>query len=83
MKTMLFQNMGGVNDGAITQQALREAAVCCSMSHPNVVATYHHEVVQVQSWASCSSSLTIADQHNGDYKLYLIQVTKQRLVSCI
>ena len=26
------------------QMILREAAVCCSMSHPNVVATYHYEV---------------------------------------
>ena len=26
------------------QMALREAAVSCSVTHPNVVATYHYEV---------------------------------------
>ena len=27
-------------------QVLREAALCCSMAHPNVVATYHYKVRQ-------------------------------------
>ena len=57
------------------QQILREAALCCSMSHPNVVATYHYEVTQAKGFHSSPSGLSISDRSGlGTYKLYLIQV---------
>ena len=57
------------------QLVLREAAVCCSMSHPNVVATYHFEVLKASAFYESPSGLTITDKSGeGDFKLYLIQV---------
>ena len=58
------------------QLVLREAAVCYSMSHPNVVATYHYELLQVQAFHQAPSGLNISDHSgSGAFKLYLIQVS--------
>lgn len=85
VKTMLFQNHAVRGHqrlrNSVTikecdrQLVLREAAVCTSMAHPNVVATYHYEVLQVQSYEESPSGLSISDQ-SGEvaFKLYLIQV---------
>ena len=58
------------------QLVLREAAVCSSVCHPNVVATYHYEVLQASSFHAPPSGLDINDQSGEEaFKLYLIQVT--------
>ena len=46
VKVMLFQGCSGCSDEAdmARQLVLREAAVACSVAHPNVVATYHYKV---------------------------------------
>ena len=59
------------------QLVLREAAVCCSMSHPNVVATYHYEVLQATAFRDTPSGLSITDRSGEEaFKLYLLQVGK-------
>ena len=61
----------------IRQMVLREAAVCCSMSHPNVVATYHYEVLRASAFHDAPSGLNITDKSgSGAFKLYLIQVLR-------
>ena len=56
------------------QLVLREAAVCCSMSHPNVVATYHYEIVEATAFKT-PVGLSITDMSGQSaYKVYLIQV---------
>eukprot|EP00955_Chlamydomonas_euryale_P084364 363954-Chlamydomonas_euryale.AAC.8 len=48
----------------VQQRAIMEAAVCTSVMHPNVVATYHYD-------------LTPSGEVNGqacEWKLYLVQV---------
>ena len=60
------------------QKVLREAAVCCSMSHPNVVATYNYKVLQASAFHQCPSGLNITDKSDSKaFKLYLIQVRLQ------
>ena len=50
----------GTSDAHETRQlVLREAAVCCSLSHPNVVATYHYEMAQVGHGAAALSTATL------------------------
>ena len=57
------------------QMVLREAAVCSSVSHPNVVATYHYEVLHAQAFHLAPSGLSITDRSGCEaFKLYLIQV---------
>ena len=57
------------------QLVVREAAVCCSVSHPNVVATYHYEVLQAAAFHDSPSGLSITDKSGEkSFKLYLIQV---------
>ena len=57
------------------QLVLREAAVCCSVCHPNVVATYRYEVLQASTFHDTSSGLMIDDiSGERSFKLYLIQV---------
>ena len=89
VKIMLFQNTaalmaaaskdlgvkkGGKEDMA-RQLVLREAAVCCSVSHPNVVATYHFEVLQAAAFHEAPTGLSIMDKSGEKaFKLYLIQV---------
>ena len=77
IKIMLFQN---TPEDIARQLVLREAAVCCSMSHPNVVATYHFEVLQADAFYNAPSGLTIDEGQcgSGAFKLYLIQVPKIR-----
>ena len=66
------------------QLAVREAALCCSMSHPNVVATYHYEVLHAQAFHLAPSGLSITDRSGCEaFKLYLIQVLRLRgFVEC-
>ena len=60
---------------AARQFVLREAAVCCSVCHPNVVATYRYEVLQASTFHDTSSGLMIDDiSGERSFKLYLIQV---------
>ena len=67
-------NKGGRKHADTRQLVLREAAVCCSLSHPNVVATYHFEVMEATAFRH-SMDLCITDK-SGEraYKIYLIQV---------
>ena len=89
VKIMLFQNtaalmaaaskdMGVPKDSKedmARQLVIREAAVCCSVSHPNVVATYHFEVLQAAAFHDSPSGLNITDKSGeAAFKLYLIQV---------
>ena len=90
VKIMLFQNTtpasaannaAGLKGGRVCafqlarKRVLQEAALCCSMSHPNVVATYHYDVLVASAFHDTPSGLTIADNSGeGAFKLYLIQV---------
>ena len=57
------------------RRVLQEAALCCSMSHPNVVATYNYDVMVASGFHKAPSGLTIADESGeGAFKLALIQV---------
>ena len=68
-------SLGVFGGKAARQRVLREAAVCCSVSHPNVVATYHYEVLQATAYQLAPSGLTIQDSSDEkSFKLYLIQV---------
>ena len=59
---------------------VKEAAVCSSMSHPNVVATYHFEVMRA-SHLQHHPGLRITDKSGEEaFKVYLIQVSTY--VSC-
>ena len=68
---------GAQGEDPARKMVLQEAAVCCSMSHPNVVATYHFEVLQAAGFHDTLSGLSISDQ-SGEraFKLYLIQVCR-------
>ena len=86
VKVMLFQNTpkpgakkkeqeDGPRHECDRHVVLREVAVCSSVSHPNVVATYHYEVLQASSFHAPPSGLDINDQSGEEaFKLYLIQV---------
>ena len=86
VKTLLFQDVPTHvatkddeevrNIGLCNREvAVHEAAVCCSMSHPNVVATYHYEVLHARSFRKAPSGLSIVDRSGSKaFKLYLIQV---------
>ena len=91
VKVVLFQNTAALmaamskNEGAkvggfskrelARQHVLREAAVCCSVLHPNVVATYHYEVLHAASFHDTPTGLSITDVSGEKaFKLYLIQV---------
>ena len=81
VKIMLFQNS---TQADVTRQlVLREAAVSCSLSHPNLVATYHYEVLQATGFNQSPSGLSISDKSGeGAFKLYLIQVCGVRVSVC-
>ena len=66
---------GAPNVDLARRMVLQEAALCCSMAHPNVLATYHFEVLQEAGLHGTQSGLSIMDQ-SGEraFKLYLIQV---------
>ena len=83
VKVMLFQNMtlAATNSAAevklqlARKLVLQEAALCCSMSHPNVVATYNYDVLVASAMHDTPSGLHITDKSGeGTFKLYLIQV---------
>ena len=66
---------GASGDTDTRQLVLREVAVCCSMSHPNVVATYHYEIVEATAFRGTPTGLCITDKSGESaYKVYLIQV---------
>ena len=72
VKTVLFTNKQGLKD-APEQRAITEAAVCSSVVHCNVVATYHYDIRAVQTVEE--GTLQIDDGgHPTDWKLYLVQV---------
>lgn len=82
-QTVVFPNRYGDGVGA-RQRAVTEAAVCCSLVHPNVVSTFHYDIKPVHAGASVSASkfgehgkgleveMSSAD-HMMDYKLFLVQ----------
>ena len=75
VKIMMFQKSQAADRGKeeARKLVLREAAICCSLSHPNVVATYHYEVMQASAFHLAPSGLRITDKSDeGDFKLYLI-----------
>lgn len=62
IKTVIFSSKGG---DAETHRVAKEAAIASNLSHQNVVATYSHDIVDVQK----SSGPEL-----GIYKFCLIQV---------
>ncbi|GIL90997.1 hypothetical protein Vretimale_17053 [Volvox reticuliferus] len=57
-------NVGGAGPLAVAsqQRAVLEAAVSCSVAHPNVVATYHYDITPIRpSGVVCSGGLLIND----------------------
>lgn len=62
IKTVVFTSEGG---DAQTSRVASEAAIASSLSHHNVVATYSHDILDVQK--STGPEL-------GIYKFYLVQV---------
>ena len=84
VKIMLFQNttLASAQNSAADVKVqlarklvLQEAALCCSMSHPNVVATYNYDVLVASAMHDTPSGLHITDKSGeGAFKLYLIQV---------
>ena len=62
IKTVVFTSAGG---DAQTGRVASEAAIASNLSHPNVVATYSHDILDVAR--SVGAEL-------GVYKFYLIQV---------
>ncbi|KAJ9519979.1 hypothetical protein QJQ45_014707 [Haematococcus lacustris] len=63
--------------GAPQQRAILEAAVCTSVTHNNVVATYHYDITAVNKGGRETrgiGGMTIDDsQAATDWKLYLVQ----------
>ncbi len=85
VKIMLFQNTtlaaSATNNAAevklqlARKLVLQEAALCCSMAHPNVVATYNYDALVASAMHDTPSGLCITDKSGkGVFKLYLIQV---------
>lgn len=70
IKTVLFSSAGA--DQSLKLVA-SEAAIASNMSHENVVATYSHDVVDVQSTTG---------PELGIYKFYLIQVCALHCTPC-
>jgi hypothetical protein len=62
IKAVIFSSEGGDGETAV---AAREAAIAGNLSHPNVVATYSHEILDASK--SVGPEL-------GVCKFYLIQV---------
>jgi hypothetical protein len=76
IKTVLFSEGGAL---AAQQRAITEAAVCTSVAHPNVVATYHYDIMPVGQHAPSQGGLVVEDMTKGqkavtnDWKLFLVQ----------
>jgi hypothetical protein len=62
IKTVVFTSAGGDAQAALVAS---EAAIAYNLSHRNVVATYSHDILDVQKSAG---------PELGIYKFYLIQV---------
>lgn len=80
VKTVVFCG-GEVSPGALKMpydRAVAEAAICKSISHCNVVATYHHDIKFIRPLQEAGQWLEVEEvpDHHGvrnDFKLYLIQ----------
>ncbi|GAX73134.1 hypothetical protein CEUSTIGMA_g587.t1 [Chlamydomonas eustigma] len=74
VKTVLFSNKSGQKD-APDKRAVMEAAVCTSIVHPNVVATYHYDIkaVRAEQQQDAGSIVIEDDVQESDWKLYLVQ----------
>ena len=70
VKTLTFQDQGNVIGDKGRNTAIMEAAISSSMSHPNVVATYYHEIkpMKVEGMEGAETAGMIAD-----WKLYIVQ----------
>ena len=62
IKTVIFQSCGGDQQANVVAT---EAAIATNLVHPNVVATYSHDVLDVAE---------AVGNELGVYKFYLIQV---------
>lgn len=67
IKTITFQDKVFGGDKA-QSKALMEAAISGSILHPNLVATYSHDLKPLQSPGMASTNMV------SDWKLYIIQV---------
>lgn len=63
------QAMGDGKSDAQRTVALREAAINATLSHPNIVATYAHDMLPLNSQDSTSSPGGCSD-----WQLFIIQV---------
>jgi len=83
IKTVMFseaQDATGSGSGSRVaahpqQRAIMEAAVCTSVMHPNIVTTYHYDIVPVCAGVELkgSNGTTINQGTTSDWKLYLVQ----------
>ncbi len=69
IKTITFQDKVFGGDKA-QSKALMEAAISGSILHPNLVATYSHDLKPLQSPGMASANMV------SDWKLYIIQVRR-------
>ena len=81
IKTVLLE--GDPHDRATTAVA-REAAIACNLSHPNVVATYSHDVVCLHSAnlpaGGGGAAAAWPDVGADAFRFYLIQVRSTAFV---
>mmetsp|Transcript_8894 Transcript_8894/g.26992 ORF Transcript_8894/g.26992 Transcript_8894/m.26992 type:complete len:491 (-) Transcript_8894:807-2279(-) len=83
VKTVVFSENNGAGMSTHTakarvaaqpqQRAVMEAAVCTSVMHPNVVATYHYDIVAVQDNKEGGATAVAAARPATDWKLFLVQ----------
>jgi serine/threonine protein kinase len=78
LKTVIVP--GGSGAGLHTlERVIQEAAICTSLSHPNIVATYHFDIKQMTARDDEQQQQRLAVQHGAgsgtgtDYKLFLVQ----------
>ena len=82
VKTVLFPFEHGSSSAAAKQRAVLEAGVSCSVSHANIVSTYHYDIKAMPF--NNSSSLEdnkegglqldySSSSHGSDWKLFLVQ----------
>lgn len=86
VKTVLFSHQHGVAK-TTRQRAITEAGVCLSIVHPNVIATYHYDIKNLQvggTGFSQGRGLNIEMGHQQvDLKLFLVQELCQWTVSTL
>ena len=80
VKTVLFPFEHGQSSAAAKQRAVLEAGVSCSVSHPNVVATFYYDIKAVNNECfndTPGSGLVLdfsySPGHCHDHKLFLVQ----------